>query len=136
MRSFIYSRYRTERVPPITVSEAYALFPDENQPGAGPKWPDPWPNGNQQGVYLILDRDQRVLYIGKASMGNTMDSRLDSYFGYTDERLCKILGSWRERPKHVVTLAVPPGHGYEAVGLEEFLIDRLQPPENSQGIKD
>ena len=66
-----------------------------------------------------------LLYVGKASMWNSLEKRLASYFTYeTDKKSCKVIKheTWSKRPCYVVTIAVPEGCSFEAPTLEEFLI--------------
>jgi hypothetical protein len=39
-----------------------------------------WPNGSKPGVYVFLDSDENLLYIGKASSGRDLNTRLKGYF--------------------------------------------------------
>jgi excinuclease UvrABC nuclease subunit len=79
-----------------------------------------------------------VCYVGKASMGNCIGSRLSSYFGYESEtdRRCKIYHreGWTEKPRYVMCVAVPEDSPFEAPALEEFLIRELAPPDNKRGV--
>ncbi|MFS8066370.1 MAG: hypothetical protein ACMG6S_08350, partial [Byssovorax sp.] len=85
------------------------------------------------GVYLILDARLHVLYVGKASVRNTIGGRLAGYFQYDLQKKCKFkLSTWTGTPEYVATIAVEPELHFEAPAVEEFLIARLCPPVNRQ----
>ena len=98
------------------------------------KWPqDDYPGHRGPGVYLILDAQAHVLYIGKASARNTIGSRLAEYFGYDSQKRCQFkLSSWKWVPEYVATISIEPELHFEAPAVEEFLIARLRPPVNQQ----
>ena len=97
-------------------------------------WPEEWEHADRCGVYLILDVSMRLLYVGKASMGNQLWNRLGTYFGGRGK--CKIKhDQWSDRPEFVVTVAVPEESTWEAPALEEFLIGKLQPVDNVRGCR-
>jgi len=137
-----YSRsYRHPKLPALQLSDVYALFPANYArlpKGVTAGWPDKWPNADSPGVYLILDRQLNISYIGKASMGSTLGARLSSYFAYAKDgsERCRIVhDSWDIQPEFVATIAMPSRMAFEAAALEEYLIDRLQPPENAKGLR-
>ena len=120
----------------LVVSDLYALFPDE-PPGinAKLKWPGPWPNGDNPGVYLMFDVRLKLLYVGKAW---SLNSRVSSYFRYTNDgkRRCEMRHHWKHTPAFVATIAVDADKFFEAAGLEEYLIQTLQPIENERGVRE
>jgi hypothetical protein len=72
--------HRNPRKQKFDISMPFDLLPD-----AGPSclkcdqvWPATYPHAGRAGVYLIFDAEGRVLYVGKASMGNDIGSRLGS----------------------------------------------------------
>jgi len=101
------------------------------------KWPEEWPNAGRSGVYLIFGEDRDLLYVGKASMSNSLGARLSSYFGYDENKVhCKVCHkSWHKKPCYIVSVAVPENMLFEAPALEEFLISKLPIPENTRGRK-
>jgi hypothetical protein len=120
--------------PALAVSPRYSLFPELAEPG--PRWPDSWPNAGNRGVYLMLDAEESVLYVGKASVNSSLGARLGAYFQYGDDRRCKFRFQdyWLPLiPTYVVTIAVPDDSPFEAPALEEFLIRELGPPRNTVG---
>lgn len=117
--------YRRDDLPELEISGLYSLFPDKNPNiTVEKKWPDSYINGDKAGVYIILSQDMQVLYIGKASMSNTIGARLASYFTYEDDKeTCKVKSQyWRGNPQFIATVAVDDSMTFEAPALEEYLI--------------
>ncbi len=92
-----------------------------------------WPNNSLPGCYAIFDSKKSLLYIGKAVH---LGRRLSSYFRYDETKTKGIPKSsnWGEKPPQYI-LTVGLEHKYEAPSLEEYLIYKLQPAVNIQGIK-
>ena len=122
---FYSKKYRHPRSPSFDISKKYDLFPSKKSDGTG--WPDYWPYTNRQGVYLICDKNEQVLYIGKASRTNTVGARLSYHFTSDSDGGCYINhDGWSSKPRYVVTVAVPRGMAFEAPALEEYLITKYQ----------
>ena len=121
-----YSKtYRRDDLPELKISGLYSLFPDKNPNiTADVNWPNSYINGDKAGVYIILNQDMQVLYIGKASMSNTIGGRLNSYFAYEDDKkTCKVKSqNWKGEPCFIATVAVDDSMTFEAPALEEYLI--------------
>jgi excinuclease UvrABC nuclease subunit len=119
------------------LSGVYALFPDEPQTvEAEGGWSDKWPQSDEAGVYLVFGGSGRLLYIGKASMNQSIGNRLSFYFGSDRvDKTCTIVheGRWKERPMYIATVAVPREMRFEAPALEEYLIASLGPCDNANG---
>ena len=64
----------------FTPTVIYALYPKEEY-----GWPQPWPNPDSAGIYIFLDSNKTIVYIGTASQ---MGARLDHYFGYGENGKC------------------------------------------------
>jgi hypothetical protein len=129
----IYKKqYRKARLPALELSGIYALFPDRLGPAdeVKHKWDDTWPFSSRSGVYFIFADSGEIVYIGTAW---NIGVRLGKYFHYDVDRKCKIVGTWIERPAYLATLAVPEEMSFEAAGLEEYFIDRLNPRLNKIG---
>jgi hypothetical protein len=127
--------YRHPSLRKLMVSDLYALFPDEAAcAGAKCGWPEPWPNRDSPGVYLMLGADGVPLYVGKTW---SLDARISSYFRYAIDgsRRCELRHPWKQIPMFVATIAVDDDKFFEAAGLEEYLIETLQPLDNARGIK-
>lgn len=82
------------------------------------KWPDCWPNLEKTGVYMFIDAEGYMVYIGKA---NSFGSRLSCYCKYNGEKGCKLKqDTWQKEPRFVITVAVPDSTWFEALSLEAF----------------
>lgn len=107
----------------LEVSEPF----DTNNPWSH----SPWPNNGRPGVYIFADENNRVLYIGKASV--TISSRLSAYWckGKNGETKPK---DWKsENIRYVYTIGIPNDRAFEAPSIEEFLISQLKPERNTVG---
>ena len=134
--NYYKTHFRRESLPPLEFSGLQALFPElELVAEVTSRWPEAWPFGWRRGVYFIFGTQIRLLYIGKASMGHPVGARLSSYFQYArPAKSCTVVhAGWSEQPRFVAALAVPEGMSFEAPALEEFLIERLSPPDNVNG---
>src|SRR5947209_8675107 len=115
-----HSTYRNPTLGKLRLSKPYALFPDTPKPAdtelAG-KWPDDvWPNVDRPGVYLFLDANLEILYIGKTSLRQTFGARFYDWFKYEKgTRRCEVVGEWSQRPAYVAT--VPVQAPFEAPSL-------------------
>ncbi len=121
-------QFRRPDLPNLSISGIYSLYPKEETPVQVEKeWPDSFPNAEKHGVYVIFGKELQVLYIGKASMNNTLGSRLGSYFSYADDKkTCKVKSEyWSETPKYIITISVPDNMSFEAPAIEEYLIKSL-----------
>ncbi len=87
-----------------------------------------WTNGDKPGVYIFLDSNENLLYIGKASSGRDLRARLRGYFDRNGAAKNNKHGA--EETQYVGLLALPEDHGFEAPAIEEWLIEHLQPKEN------
>lgn len=125
-------KYRNPNLSKYKVSDLYDLFPNEKTVHeVKHKWPDVWPFCSSAGVYIILDIDLNILYIGKASH---FGYRLGSYFMYDENKNCMLKDSWKGNPRFVVTIAVPDDSKFECSSLEEFLILKIKPNNNTRGL--
>lgn len=140
LRSGILAYEQTQRredFGPFADGALYDLFPHE-APGArvpAASWPATWPHSDAPGVYAVLNWQLSVLYVGKASFRNSLGGRLGAYFGYVGgaDRTCRIVHAWSAAPRYVYLVPVLRERSFEASALEEFLILRLQPPDNRVG---
>jgi hypothetical protein len=130
--------YRHSKLPPLELSGVYSLFPEKYKKlpkEVTARWPDDdWPNGDKAGVYIFLDSKLNVLYIGKASL---LKDRLAAYFRYDDLNRCRIPDEhgWEVKPEFVATIGIPVKTAFESSAIEEYLITRLQPSQNTIGMK-
>jgi hypothetical protein len=115
----------------LQLSALYDLFP-HSLSDLG--WPAMWPGADDCGVYVFMDATQEVLYVGKASMSNSIGSRLGGYFRYAEDgKSCRVRHDWTLR--YVAVISVPPQLSFEAAALEEFLIREVSPRHNTLGRK-
>lgn len=89
-------------------------------------WPATWINSGKAGVYMFLDENLEVAYIGKS---NHFGYRLSNYFAY-DNKKCKAKHTWITIPRFVVTIAVPDNSRFECTSLEEFLLSKIVTTDN------
>jgi len=88
-----------------------------------------WPSNESAGVYVFLDSNKNITYIGKASFGNCIGGRLNSRF---DTR-------WNPKKpqsegcKYITTIALPDEAAFEASAIEEFLLKHLNTRSNKVG---
>jgi hypothetical protein len=119
--------YRRSQLPDLLVSEPYMLSPSSDQPEHALCWPREFPTSKRVGVYAIFGQADNVLYVGRSWL---MGRRLCDYFGGGTKPDLSM--NWSEPPAFIVTVAVPEKMEWEAAGLEEFLIDELDPPDNTR----
>jgi hypothetical protein len=84
------------------------------------EWPKSWPSGKLPGVYIFLDSNEDLLYIGKASSGRSLKTRLRAYFKNNDG-VCLRKGKAKDTC-YVGFLPLPLEHGFEAPAIEEYMI--------------
>jgi hypothetical protein len=126
---------RGPQMPPISLSGLYDLFPDNSSKESEHVWPDSWPSASESGVYFVFDAELQVLYIGKASMNSSIGARLSTYFGPGPNKECiaRKKEHWNGTPRYVAVISMQPDFRFEAPALEEYLITKLQPIDNTIG---
>ena len=129
-------KYRGQGLVTFDVSALYDLFPDDDGQHAnliGHKWSktERWPHTDRAGVYAVLDSSLHLLYIGESSwLGN----RLSAYFKYAEDSGCRVVHpNWSARPRYVLTVAIASDTAFERFSLEQYLIRRLAPIDNTRG---
>jgi len=88
-----------------------------------------WPHCTFPGVYILLNKNSEVLYVGKASCNTNLGYRLGAHF-YANGT---PKSDWLEGVTHVRTIPVDKNHSFEAPAIEEYLIQQLNPPLNVSG---
>ncbi len=88
-----------------------------------------WPSNKHAGVYVFLGEKNEILYIGKASFGSCIGSRLNKKF---DSNWIPKSQKSKEC-KYITKIPVPDTHRFEAPAIEEFLLSRLKTRSNSIG---
>lgn len=124
-----HNEWRYPRLAPLVCSALYSLFPEETGEvmPTTMNWPEAWPNNMHAGVYFVFDRVLHLMYVGKTEF---FGKRLSTHFPARSERIRD--NYWRTgRPMFVATVAVE--EVFEALTLEDYLIDKFQPPENIRG---
>lgn len=115
----------------FVISGLYDLFPDRKTTHAvSAQWPDEWLNNGQSGVYLFLDEDLNVVYIGKAK---SLGARLANYCRYDQDRKCELKHTWAVTPRFIVTVGVPSKTWFENASLESYLIENIPSSDNVVG---
>lgn len=129
--------YRNPRMHPFDVAEPYDMSPERDRASVicSAQWPEIWPHAGRAGIYAFLNEGLEVIYVGKASLRNSLGARISSYCGYGTHRECRFYGEWKNLPRYVLVVAVPDETRFEAPALEEYLIRELQPSDNSTGIE-
>lgn len=117
-----------------------------------PDWNEPWnfigglPGGDTQGVYLLMNDDHEVIYIGvgasivgRAYTGHGIGSRVNNYIRMADgqrsvpldRRKYEPKGEWAERDlSNIVTLGFSQDYAYMAYALEAYLLREFETPYN------
>jgi len=88
-----------------------------------------WPSNESPGVYIFLDANKQITYIGKASFNNCIGGRLNPRFDT----------KWNsKKPEsqgcvYITTIALPRELAFEAPAIEEYLLRELSTRSNSVG---
>ena len=123
-----HNEWRHPRLPPLSVSGLYDLFPKEPTTfDVSYRWQpqETWPNADRPGVYFVFDSDLGLLYVGQSSL---LGRRLSHWF-IGSAQCERIQGTWKSNPRFVATVSVQ--RHFEALALEGFLIELFLPPENT-----
>ena len=125
---YFNDNYPRPGIGPISIEGEYDLVTD---------WPKDYPNIRSAGVYIFLDKESNLLYIGKTSCNNTFGYRLTAYFNYgpRPERKCKIKNDYYSDVRKILLIPLPKDHIFEAGAIEEYLIEKLNPKLNVIGKK-
>lgn len=116
-------RYNTR----FEISNIYSLFPEGDEYG----FTESWPFLNNGGVYLILDKNKNVIYVGKT---DNFGHRLYDHFREGSEGECIIFEKgWKNQPHYIINIKVSDERIYENLSLEGYLISILDPDDNTIG---
>jgi hypothetical protein len=88
-----------------------------------------YPNHDKPGVYVFLNANRQLTYVGKATYDETIGTRLRKHY-YADGR---PMSSYAQDAVFVASIPFPKDRSFEGAALEEYLILRLSPPRNRLG---
>ena len=88
-----------------------------------------WPSNENPGVYILLDSNKKIIYIGKASFNNCIGGRLNSRF----DTKWNPKKPESEGCKYITTIALTKDIAFEASAIEEYLLTNLKTISNSVG---
>ncbi|MDE6198504.1 MAG: GIY-YIG nuclease family protein [Muribaculaceae bacterium] len=114
-------RYNTMFKP----SHQYKLHPLEGEYGI---IDNEWPCNHKAGVYLILDKNNVVIYVGQSS---SLGYRFYQYFNPTD-KIKPVRHKWKGTPDSIIAFSASDTAAYERLSLEEYLIYELSPLDNKR----
>ncbi|MFV0143451.1 MULTISPECIES: GIY-YIG nuclease family protein [Empedobacter] len=118
--------YRNSDLEKFEIGEKYVLYPKEGEETEF-SWPNQWQFCGDSGIYLFIDENDEVIYIGETThFGN----RFGSYFSSKIENLLKH--NWNSNPHFVIPIKVPTESSFERLGLEEYLIKKTNPIDNKR----
>lgn len=89
-----------------------------------------WPCNGHAGVYLILAAKDEVVYIGQSI---SFGYRFYQYFKDNNGTCVPRSENWTKDPAGIVAISAPDDKKYERLSLEEYLIERLKPIDNTRG---
>ena len=92
-----------------------------------------WPCNGKVGVYLILSDDDDVIYVGQT---RSFGYRFYQYFKDDDGTCVPRSPYWTKTPKTIVAIPAPNDAKYERPSLEEYLIENLNPCDNTRGKRE
>lgn len=120
-------KFRGQNLENFEIGQKYFLFPNsEDEVKSG--WPNQWQFCGNAGIYLFIDENDEVIYIGETThFGN----RFGSYFANNDGK-CSIKNSWNSAPLSVIPIKVPQESTFERLALEEFLIKKVKTTDNKK----
>ncbi len=126
-------KYRHPDLAPFKCVGEYSLN-GEVRP-AQHTWPDSYPSGDASGIYAVFHFAE-LLYVGKASH-QPLSWRMGSHWKYSEDKSHAAPKSpnWSKPPTHLCFWAVPDDSRFEAAALEEYLISKLDLPDNKTGNK-
>lgn len=129
-----HDKYRNPNLTSFKLSPIYHLFPNKTLNETKEyehKWPNPYPHEEKSCVYLILDDEYKIIYIGQSEK---VQYRFSSYFTYDkDKKNCKIKGNWKGDPHYIYLIPIENETKFERFSLEQYLIDKVKPIDNTKG---
>jgi hypothetical protein len=130
---FYQKNFRNSNLEKFEISDLYDLFPEkETNLTIEKSWPDKWNFCGEAGVYMFLDENLEIAYIGKT---NHFGNRFGSYFSNNDEKKCNLKDTWKTIPRYVINVAVPSDSKFESSSLESFLLSKIVTTDNKSENK-
>lgn len=124
----LIEKYNQEYKTAFQASDIYHLYTSED--GVCEFKGQSWPCNGHAGVYMILSEKKEVLYVGQTL---SFGSRFYQYFKDKNGTCVVRSPYWSETPNAIVAIPAPDDKKYERLSLEEYLIERLQPTDNTRG---
>ena len=124
----LIEKYNQEYKTAFQASDIYHLYTSED--GVCEFKDQSWPCNGHAGVYMILSEKKEVLYVGQTL---SFGSRFYQYFKDKNGTCVVRSPYWSEIPNAIVAIPAPDDKKYERLSLEEFLIERLKPTDNTRG---
>lgn len=119
-------KYRASHLENFEIGFKYYLFPNSDEE-CKLGWPNQWQFCGSSGVYLFIDKNDEVIYIGETThFGN----RFGSYFA-NQKGKCLLKNEWNSVPICVLPIKVPNESSFERLALEEFLIKNIKTTDNN-----
>lgn len=135
----------------VATNEFFRLHWPTSEPQV-PTWNSPWnlvgtlPGHNMQGIYLLMGKNDVVLYIGVGAslggssyLGHGLGSRTNKYIYVIEGQNGVPISERKYSPKEIwamrglskiVTLGFKPDYAYLSYGLESYLLREFAPPYN------
>lgn len=124
----LVEQYNKKYLTDFSLGEPYNLYPkSRNEFG----FYGTWPSCEKGGVYLILDENKNVIYVGET---NAYGRRFKYYFDKDADGCCVLNQHWKGNPHYIITLEAPADALYERLSLEAFLIKELEPIDNTKNV--
>lgn len=123
----LVKKYNDEYDTNFELDKEYSLYPDKDCEYG---FRNCQPFYNKGGVYLILDENKNILYVGQTKY---FGSRFYYYFKADQNGNCIPVHNWTKKPYAIVAIPTIDEKKYERLSLEEYLIQNLQPADNTLG---
>lgn len=110
----------------FTTTDPYRLFPGED--GEYEFKNKSWPCNGMGGVYLILSKNLKVIYIGEALW---FGRAFYSHFKPNGDKCEIISNNWKAKPYAIVAIPAPDDRKFERSSLKRYLVQKLKPIDNT-----
>ena len=108
----------------------YDLYPERvTEQKVAESWPAQYTNCGDAGIYLFLNEDLEIVYIGKTKH---FGARFGRYFSYIKgTKTCNLNDKWNTNPRFIVTVPVPQSSKFENLSLEGYLLSKIVTSDNT-----